>query len=180
MHIHAGGAWLRMFLSGDKCGALLALGGGGRGGGRTGALVLQGGMGPGGAHTAGRGSRLLHIHHLHLPQFLRYAPTHSFLLLSLPPLNACAVLLLTRPAGCCHPSPHPPPPQDIDAGKLWPGKPAPAFARAYWRLPEDATMRDLILVVRADEACHSHVNHTFSGMKGHEANPFGVGSHQVP
>jgi hypothetical protein len=37
--------------------------------------------------------------------------------------------------------------QDIDAGKLWPGKPAPAFARAYWRLPEDATMRDLILVV---------------------------------
>lgn len=70
--------------------------------------------------------------------------------------------------------------EDIDAGKLWAGKPAPPFARAYWRLPEDATMRDLILVVRADEACHSHVNHTFSGMKGHEPNPFGVGSHQVP
>jgi hypothetical protein len=34
--------------------------------------------------------------------------------------------------------------------------------------------------VRADEACHSHVNHTFSSMKVHEPNPFGVGSHQVP
>lgn len=33
-------------------------------------------------------------------------------------------------------------------------------------------MRELILAVRADEACHSHVNHTFSEMKPEENNPF--------
>lgn len=70
--------------------------------------------------------------------------------------------------------------QDIDAGKLWPGRPAPAFAINYWKLPEDATMRDLILAIRADEACHSHVNHTFAELQANEANPFGIGNHEVP
>ena len=43
--------------------------------------------------------------------------------------------------------------QDIDEGRLpeWAGKPAPEIAINYWRLPKDATMRDLLLVVRADE-----------------------------
>jgi hypothetical protein len=50
---------------------------------------------------------------------------------------------------------------DIDAGKLWShGERAPDIAVAYWQLRPGASMRDLILVVRADEACHSHVNHT--------------------
>ena len=40
-------------------------------------------------------------------------------------------------------------------------------------------MRDLILNVRADEACHSHVNHTFAAMKSHEDNPFVKGNHMV-
>eukprot|EP00877_Chromochloris_zofingiensis_P012107 jgi/Chrzof1/714/Cz01g26020.t1 len=70
--------------------------------------------------------------------------------------------------------------KDIDAGKLWPGRPAPAFAINYWKLPEDATMRDLILAIRADEACHSHVNHTFAELQANEANPFGIGNHEVP
>ena len=56
----------------------------------------------------------------------------------------------------------------------------PEIARDYWKLGEDATMRDLLLSVRADEACHSHVNHTFSQMAANEKNPFVVGTHVVP
>jgi hypothetical protein len=40
-------------------------------------------------------------------------------------------------------------------------------------------MRDLLLAIRADEACHSHVNHTFAGMKPNDTNPFAPGSHMV-
>jgi len=39
---------------------------------------------------------------------------------------------------------------------------APAIARAYWSLPEDATLRDVVEVVRADEAHHRDVNHSFA------------------
>ncbi len=56
----------------------------------------------------------------------------------------------------------------------------PEIARDYWKLGEDATMRDLLLSVRADEACHSHVNHTFSQMDADGKNPFVVGTHVVP
>lgn len=40
-------------------------------------------------------------------------------------------------------------------------------------------MRELLLAVRADEACHSFVNHTFSGLGVNEENPFAKGNHQV-
>ena len=46
-------------------------------------------------------------------------------------------------------------------------------------LVQDATMRDLIMNVRADEACHSHVNHTFAAMTGYEHNPFVKGNHMI-
>ena len=59
-------------------------------------------------------------------------------------------------------------------------KQAPEIARDYWKLGEDATMRDLLLSVRADEACHSHVNHTFSQMHSDGKNPVTVGTHLVP
>jgi ubiquinol oxidase len=39
---------------------------------------------------------------------------------------------------------------------------APAIARRYWDLPDDATLRDLVEVVRADEAHHRDVNHGFA------------------
>ncbi|MCK5934865.1 MAG: alternative oxidase [Fulvimarina manganoxydans] len=39
---------------------------------------------------------------------------------------------------------------------------APAIARHYWKLPEGATLRDVVLVVRADEAHHRDVNHGFA------------------
>lgn len=72
--------------------------------------------------------------------------------------------------------------EDLDKGKIpeWKDKQAPPLAKVYWKLKDDATMRDLILAVRADEACHSHVNHTFSRMKTTDDNPFTVGSHMVP
>ncbi|MES2834545.1 MAG: alternative oxidase [Pseudomonadota bacterium] len=39
---------------------------------------------------------------------------------------------------------------------------APAIAKRYWGLAEDATLRDVVLVVRADEAHHRDVNHGFA------------------
>ena len=36
-------------------------------------------------------------------------------------------------------------------------------------------MRDVILVIRADEAHHRLVNHTLSGMKSDQTNPYGPG-----
>jgi Alternative oxidase len=40
-------------------------------------------------------------------------------------------------------------------------------------------MRDLVLAVRADEACHSHVNHVFAGLKGEDPNPFSADSNET-
>ena len=40
--------------------------------------------------------------------------------------------------------------------------PAPKIARDYWRLADDATLRDVVLAVRADEAGHRDVNHGFA------------------
>lgn len=48
----------------------------------------------------------------------------------------------------------------IDNGKLK-TKPAPEIAKKYYHLADDATMRDVILHVRADEAMHRDVNHHF-------------------
>ncbi|KAK9915530.1 hypothetical protein WJX75_000385 [Coccomyxa subellipsoidea] len=70
---------------------------------------------------------------------------------------------------------------DIDKGRLpeWADKSAPDLAKFYWKMPKDATMRDLLLNVRADEACHSHVNHTFSELKQSDDNPFVKGNHEI-
>ncbi|KAL5207263.1 hypothetical protein ABZP36_031698 [Zizania latifolia] len=58
--------------------------------------------------------------------------------------------------------------RDLDAGKI-DNVPAPAIAIDYWRLPADATLRDVVLVVRADEAHHRDVNHYASDIhyQGH-------------
>ena len=50
---------------------------------------------------------------------------------------------------------------ELDEGRS-PNVPAPAIARHYWKLPDDATLRDVILVVRADEAHHRDINHGFA------------------
>ena len=51
--------------------------------------------------------------------------------------------------------------QEVDEGRL-PNLPAPAIARRYWRMADDARLRDVILLVRADEAHHRDVNHGFA------------------
>jgi ubiquinol oxidase len=50
---------------------------------------------------------------------------------------------------------------DIDAGRAE-NSPAPQIAIAYWKLPEDARLRDVVIAVRLDEAGHRDVNHGFS------------------
>ncbi len=51
--------------------------------------------------------------------------------------------------------------QEIDAGRA-DNVAAPAIARHYWQLASDATLRDVVLVVRADEAHHRDVNHALA------------------
>lgn len=61
--------------------------------------------------------------------------------------------------------------KEIDAGRCA-NSPAPAIAKHYWKLPEDATLRDVVLVVRADEAHHRDVNHGFaSTLAGKPVDP---------
>jgi ubiquinol oxidase len=51
--------------------------------------------------------------------------------------------------------------EDIDNGRIK-NIPAPKIAIDYWKLPEDATLRDVVFIVRADEAEHRDVNHYFA------------------
>ncbi|KAJ1272605.1 hypothetical protein BS78_06G215800 [Paspalum vaginatum] len=59
--------------------------------------------------------------------------------------------------------------KDLEAGIIE-NTPAPAIAIDYWRLPADARLKDVVTVVRADEAHHRDVNHFasdihYQGMK---------------
>ncbi|NAZ36053.1 alternative oxidase [Rubellimicrobium sp. CFH 75288] len=49
----------------------------------------------------------------------------------------------------------------IDAG-LIPNVPAPEIAKRYWNLPDDARLREVVVVIRADEAGHRDRNHFFA------------------
>ena len=51
--------------------------------------------------------------------------------------------------------------REIDAGKI-PNTPAPQIAIDYWKLPNNATLRDVVIAVREDEANHRDVNHHFA------------------
>ncbi|EAW12194.1 alternative oxidase [Aspergillus clavatus NRRL 1] len=65
---------------------------------------------------------------------------------------------------------------DIEAGKLpkWENLQAPEIAVKYWNMPEGhRSMRDLLLYIRADEAKHREVNHTFGNLEWKEdPNPY--------
>ncbi|GLU05273.1 hypothetical protein SLE2022_223820 [Rubroshorea leprosula] len=70
--------------------------------------------------------------------------------------------------------------KDLDNGSFE-NVPAPAIAIDYWRLPANATLRDVIVVIRADEAHHRDINHYASdiqcqGMELKEA-PAPIGYH---
>jgi len=61
--------------------------------------------------------------------------------------------------------------REIDEGRT-PDGPAPAIARRYWKLADDASLRDVVLMVRADEAHHRDVNHGFaSQLRGLAVDP---------
>ena len=53
--------------------------------------------------------------------------------------------------------------QEIDEGRSA-NVAAPAIAKHYWKMPADATLRDVVLLVRADEAHHRDVNHGYASM----------------
>lgn len=64
--------------------------------------------------------------------------------------------------------------KELDGGRS-PNLPAPAIAKHYWQLPDHATLRDVVLVVRADEAHHRDVNHGFANeLAGLPADHAGV------
>jgi ubiquinol oxidase len=59
----------------------------------------------------------------------------------------------------------------IDAGEHA-NVPAPEIARNYWNLAANATLRDVVLAVREDEAGHRDVNHGFANeLSGSSAAP---------
>jgi ubiquinol oxidase len=52
---------------------------------------------------------------------------------------------------------------EIESGRV-PNPPAPAIARQYWQLAEDASLADVVRKVRGDEAGHRDVNHGLATM----------------
>ncbi len=59
---------------------------------------------------------------------------------------------------------------EVDEGRIE-NIPAPEMAIAYWNLPADARLRDLIIAVRADEAGHRDKNHGFADAIGKADQP---------
>lgn len=51
--------------------------------------------------------------------------------------------------------------EEIEKGAL-PNDPAPQIAIDYWNLKKDATLKDVVINTRADEAHHRDANHHFS------------------
>lgn len=49
---------------------------------------------------------------------------------------------------------------------------ATPLAIRYWHLPATATMRDMLLAVRADEGNHRDVNHDLSELPADAKNPY--------
>ena len=51
--------------------------------------------------------------------------------------------------------------KEIDEGRI-PNVPAPKIAIDYWKLAPDASLRDVVIAVRNDEAHHRDTNHQFA------------------
>eukprot|EP00211_Chloroparvula_japonica_P017481 CAMPEP_0119144178 /NCGR_PEP_ID=MMETSP1310-20130426/35491_1 /TAXON_ID=464262 /ORGANISM="Genus nov. species nov., Strain RCC2339" /LENGTH=270 /DNA_ID=CAMNT_0007135887 /DNA_START=154 /DNA_END=966 /DNA_ORIENTATION=+ len=67
--------------------------------------------------------------------------------------------------------------KELDAGHHddWKTMRPPQIAIDYWRLGENATMRDLLLNIRADEAHHRDCNHLLAGLNEDDDNPIPPG-----
>ncbi|PHT66457.1 Ubiquinol oxidase 2, mitochondrial [Capsicum annuum] len=69
---------------------------------------------------------------------------------------------------------------DIDRGEIE-NVPAPAIAIDYWRLPKDVTLKDVVTVIRVDEAHHRDVNHFISPWETNQADlSIDLKKHHVP
>ena len=54
----------------------------------------------------------------------------------------------------------------------WAHLPAPVVAKGYWALGPDASWREALGHILADEAHHRDVNHTYAELKPGDPNPF--------
>lgn len=73
--------------------------------------------------------------------------------------------------------------EDMEKGKLneFANTPAPDIARKYWGMPDNATVKDLIYYVRADESKHREVNHTFGNLlQNADPNPYVLDYSRLP
>jgi ubiquinol oxidase len=52
---------------------------------------------------------------------------------------------------------------ELEAGSIA-DQPAPEIAINYWNLPLHSTLKDVVKVIRDDEAGHRDVNHTFADL----------------
>ena len=73
--------------------------------------------------------------------------------------------------------------EEIDQGRS-PNVAAPPIAKHYWKMADTATLRDVILAVRADEAHHRDVNHglanTLAGLPiARAAAPYPPHAHDI-
>jgi hypothetical protein len=51
---------------------------------------------------------------------------------------------------------------------------APSIAKDYWRLPENAMIKDVLYAVRSDESTHRFVNHSLGNLEPDDINPFAI------
>ena len=58
---------------------------------------------------------------------------------------------------------------ELESGKI-PDQPAPEIAINYWNLPLHATLKDVVKVIRDDEAGHRDVNHNFANVIDNRVN----------
>ena len=59
---------------------------------------------------------------------------------------------------------------ELNAGTI-PDQPAPLIAINYWNLPLNATLKDVVKVIRDDEAGHRDVNHSFADIINGKIKP---------
>ena len=59
--------------------------------------------------------------------------------------------------------------KELEAGTI-PDQPAPLIAINYWNLPLHATLKDVVRVIRDDEAGHRDVNHSFADILNAKKN----------
>ena len=52
---------------------------------------------------------------------------------------------------------------ELETGKIK-DQPAPDIAINYWNLPLNSTLKDVVRVIRDDEAGHRDVNHNFANL----------------